>query len=91
MELNLKFVSIKNRIKKLEKSNPKYKLLLAKLQNLTFWGKSIFRLASYLLLFDLAFVFLFPFIYMIITSLKSPLDIMDITVKWIPRTLHCFS
>ncbi len=88
MELNLKSVAIKNRIKKLGESNPRAKFLFTKLQNLTFWGKSLFRLVSYLLLFDLAFIFLFPFLHMIITSLKSPIDIMDITVKWIPRSFH---
>ena len=88
MELNLEFIVLKNKFKRWEESNPKLKFLFAKLQNLSFWGKSLFRLASYLLLIDLAFIFLFPFFYMVITSLKSPIDVMDITVKWIPRSFH---
>lgn len=47
----------------------------------------IYRLAIYILLLDIVFVFLYPFLYMIITSLKSLEDLMDITVNWIPNTL----
>lgn len=46
------------------------------------------RIAMYLLLIDLAFVFLYPFIHMIITSIKSPDDLIDITVKWIPKSIY---
>ncbi len=42
----------------------------------------------YLVLFDLAFVFLYPFITMIIDSLKSDADLVNITVKWIPSSLE---
>ncbi len=48
----------------------------------------IFRIGTYILLFDLAFVFLFPFFYMIITSLKTNADLYNFTVNWIPRTLR---
>lgn len=41
----------------------------------------------YVLLFGISFVFLYPFIYMIITSLKSYRDLNDFTVNWIPREL----
>jgi len=37
----------------------------------------------YSLLFGLAFVFFYPFLYMILTSLKSPADLNDISVSWI--------
>jgi len=47
----------------------------------------IYRLAIYILLLDVVFVFLYPFLYMIITSLKSLEDLMDITVNWIPNVL----
>ncbi|MDO4562992.1 MAG: carbohydrate ABC transporter permease [Clostridia bacterium] len=46
------------------------------------------RAAMYILLIDLAFVFLYPFLYMIITSFKSPDDLVDITVTWIPREIY---
>lgn len=48
----------------------------------------LYRLAIYLLLFDVAYVFLFPFLYMLVTSLKSPADLADITVNWVPRTIQ---
>jgi multiple sugar transport system permease protein len=41
----------------------------------------------YILLFDLAFVFLFPFMYMVVTALKSNADLNDLTVNWVPKTL----
>lgn len=88
MELNLELVKIKKKIGRWEESNPKLKFLFAKLKNLSTWGKSLFRMASYLLLFDLAFIFLFPFLYMVITSIKSPIDVMDITVEWLPRSIY---
>lgn len=48
----------------------------------------LYRLGVYLLLFDVAYVFIFPFLYMIVTSFKSPTDLADITVNWVPRTLQ---
>ena len=41
------------------------------------------RFFMYVLLLDLAVVFLYPFFYMIITSLKSPEDLMDSSVVWV--------
>lgn len=43
------------------------------------------HLPVYIMLTGFAFIFLLPFIYMISTSLKSPVDLYDPTVKWIPR------
>ena len=51
------------------------------------WYKAIFRTAFYLLLINLAFVFMYPFIDMIVTSFKSHEDLLDITVKWLPNKL----
>ncbi len=50
--------------------------------------KFIVSVFLYLVLFDLAFVFLYPFITMIIDSLKSDADLVNITVKWIPSSLQ---
>lgn len=47
----------------------------------------IFKLFVYLLLINLAFVFLYPFMYMIVTAFKSNVDLNDITVNWIPKTI----
>ena len=51
-------------------------------------GKRITRLLMYLFLLDLVFVFLYPFLYMLITSVKSPEDIMDVTVHWLVNGIH---
>ena len=48
----------------------------------------IITLLMYILLFDLVFVFIYPFLYMIITSLKSPQDLTDISVKWILNVFY---
>lgn len=47
----------------------------------------IVRLATYIILLDLAYVFLYPFMYMIVTSLKTNADLNDPTVNWIPHTI----
>lgn len=51
-----------------------------------FWINALVRAGLYLLLFDLAFIFVYPFLDMIITSFKSTSDLLNITVKWIPNS-----
>ena len=46
-------------------------------------NKIAISLFMYMLLIGLAFVFLYPFLYMIFTSFKSTADLNDISVKWI--------
>lgn len=41
----------------------------------------------YLVLFDLAFVFIYPFLTMILDAFKSDADLLNSTVKWIPTEL----
>ena len=48
----------------------------------------IVRVLMYILLLDLTFVFLYPFLYMIVTSLKNNIDLYNISIKWIPTELH---
>ena len=48
------------------------------------WGKVIYQILIYVLLVNFAFVFLMPFLYMISTSLKSSMDLVDPYVNWIP-------
>ncbi len=43
--------------------------------------------AIYVLLFGLAFVFLFPFLFMLVTSFKTNADLYDYTVNWVPPVL----
>ncbi len=41
----------------------------------------------YILLIGLSFVFIYPFLHMFATSLKSYDDLTDITVKWFPKQI----
>ncbi len=43
------------------------------------------RLPVYIMLVGFAFIFLLPFLYMLSNSLKSPIDLYDTTVKWLPH------
>ena len=61
---------------------------LRKLAYGSYWRGLGFKLLMYAVLIELAFVFLYPFVYMIITSLKTYSDLNDITVRWIPKSLH---
>jgi multiple sugar transport system permease protein len=68
--------------------NPKIEKLIIFFKRKFMSGKLIYRLGVYILLLDIAFVFMFPFLYMIITSLKTLEDLFDITVNWIPNSLQ---
>lgn len=59
-----------------------------KLKNVGYWSKTLIRLLTYILLIDLAFVFIYPFLFMIISSLKNYRDLMNPAIKWLPSTLH---
>lgn len=50
--------------------------------------RTLTRVFMYVFLLDLVFVFIYPFLYMMVTSLKSPADINDISVEWIVNGLH---
>ncbi len=50
-------------------------------------GRGLFRLGIYFFMFIIGFVYVFPFLYMIITSVKTPADLYDSTVNWVPRSL----
>src|ERR671935_2886774 len=43
------------------------------------------RLFTFLMLVDVAFVFLFPLFYMVATSVKSVQDLTDRTIYWLAR------
>lgn len=45
------------------------------------------KLFLYALLIGITYVFLFPFLYMIITSIKTSADLGDVTVNWIPNAI----
>lgn len=70
-----------------EKSNPQTADLLARRAAHTA-PRFVLKLLLYILLFDLTYTFLYPFLYMLVTSIKSPDDILDVTVNWIPNTVY---
>ncbi|MCR5329950.1 MAG: carbohydrate ABC transporter permease [Lachnospiraceae bacterium] len=45
------------------------------------------RIVMYLLVFGLAFVFIYPFLYMIVNSLMSNADLNSSSVRWLPTEL----
>ena len=51
-------------------------------------GISRSHILTYFLLICLSFLFLYPFLFLLITSVKSPKDLQDITVNWVPTTLY---
>lgn len=51
-------------------------------------GRIITKIMLYLFLAVISFVFIFPFLYMLVTSVKSPYDLYDSTVNWIPRSFY---
>ena len=46
------------------------------------------KLVIYLLLSIVAYLYLQPLLYMISTMFKNMSDLLDPTVKWIPREIH---
>lgn len=62
----------------------RWTLFRRKYANVTGIKHIIVRLVMYLLLIGLAFVFIYPFIYMITTSLMSDADLNNSSVNWLP-------
>jgi multiple sugar transport system permease protein len=48
----------------------------------------IFTILVYVLLLAIGFVYLYPLLFMLITSLKSPTDLLNPMVQWIPSELY---
>lgn len=48
----------------------------------------IFNTVLYLLLIAIGFVYLYPLLFMFVTSLKSPEDLLNPMVQWIPTELY---
>src|SRR5262245_21862018 len=61
--------------------------LVSRIGSKSRWVGFIYKLFVYLILIDLAFVFLYPFLYMVTTSLKQPADLLDFTLKWTPVSM----
>ena len=46
------------------------------------------RLLIYAFLTGISYLLLFPFLYMVVTSVKNYSDLYDFTVKWVPHEFH---
>lgn len=64
------------------------RLLLRKMKLPSFWVEKGGRVVLYACLICISYVFLYPFIYMIITSLMSMTDLVDAAVQWIPSGFY---
>ncbi len=65
----------------------RWKLFKRKYVGLTGVKHVLVRIVMYLLLIGMAFVFIYPFIYMIMTSLMSNADLNNVSVKWLPTRM----
>ncbi len=48
----------------------------------------LFTLLVYILLIAIGFVYLYPLLFMFVTSLKSPSDLLNPMVQWVPNELY---
>jgi multiple sugar transport system permease protein len=48
----------------------------------------IFTVVVYALLIAISFVYLYPLLFMLVTSLKSPTDLLNPMVQWVPTELY---
>ena len=80
--------NIQTKVNALFGNNLKARLLFEKAKSKNHWGALLFRLGVYVLLIDLSFIFLYPFLYIISYSLKTGPDMLDVTIRWIPRSMH---
>ena len=51
-------------------------------------GRVIPKVVLYAVMLGLSFVFLYPFLYMLVTSFKTSADLNNVLVAWIPRSLE---
>lgn len=48
----------------------------------------VFTIILYLLLIAIGFVYLYPLLFMLVTSLKSPEDLLNPMVQWVPTQIY---
>ena len=68
------------------------KIDINKIKRFLFGSRSsygaLFTIVLYLLLIALGFVYLYPLLFMFVTSLKSPTDLLNPMVQWIPTEVY---
>ncbi len=62
----------------------RFRLFKRKYSNPTSYKRLFVRIVMYLLVMGLAFVFAYPFLYMLVTSLMSNSDLNSSSVNWLP-------
>lgn len=77
-------------VKKGKRTNPlqAFRIYLQNNSGKKLTKKVIIGIVLYLVLFDLAFVFIYPFLTMITDAFKSDADLINSTVKWVPTELY---
>jgi multiple sugar transport system permease protein len=70
----------------------KYRIAKAKIARLLFGFNDrrglLLKLIIYTMLVSIGFVYLYPVLYMFITSMQSLEDLLDSAIKWIPSTFY---
>jgi len=66
----------------------KLKRRLQRLISKTYLKNTLTKIVTYILLIDLSFVFLLPFIYMVVTSFMTDANLSDVSIKWVPTSLY---
>ncbi len=85
MSVNTESLQLKKRPNALSSNlQLRWRLFTRKYANISGVKHIIVRIAMYLLIMGLAFVFLYPFLYMIATSLMSNSDLNSTSVSWLP-------
>ncbi len=86
MSTNAKSSQLKKQNALIENLKLRWKLWARKNATPTGFKQNIVRLFMYILLLGLAFVFFYPFLYMLTTSVMSNADINSSSVHWIPTS-----
>jgi multiple sugar transport system permease protein len=75
-----------------EQTLPQKRYYLDSVKSFLFGSRSsyglIFTIILYLLLIAIGFVYLYPLLFMFITSMKSPTDLLNPMVQWVPSEFY---
>lgn len=69
-------------------SGPRNGLLKGTKETVRIWRRRLIRIFIYLFILGVSFVYIYPYLFIIITSLKDKKDLGDVTVMWFPKTLN---
>lgn len=70
----------------------RYQMIADRVRNLLLGSRThrglIFTVVLYALLVAIGFVYLYPLLFMFVTSIKSPTDLLNPMVQWVPTELY---